>query len=133
MAKVTKVATLQPRVQMATIGTATTQGTLGWQSDRRASRHARGYGTAWDRLRKAILERDYHLCQCQHCLGGVIRVRPAHAVDHIISKAEWQITRSSTLEGCDNPSNLQAINEDCHTRKTAEDLRRVNRLRGGVL
>jgi hypothetical protein len=37
----------------------------GWQHERR-SRHARGYGAAWNKARAAALSRDKHLCQpCQ--------------------------------------------------------------------
>lgn len=75
----------------------------------RTSRHARGYGTAWDKLRKTILERDKHLCQ--PCLGQG-RFTAASQVDHIKPKAKG---------GTDDPDNLQAICGPCHDDKTARD------------
>lgn len=80
----------------------------GWH---RTSRHARGYGSAWDRLRLQILKRDTYLCQCPRCLGGELRVRPAHEVDHIRPRAQG---------GDDSPSNLRAVNRECHKRLTLE-------------
>lgn len=75
----------------------------------RKSRHERGYGTAWDKLRKAILARDTHLCQPCKAKG---RATAAQAVDHIKPKANG---------GTDDPSNLQAICNECHDAKTAKD------------
>jgi len=80
--------------------------TMAWS---RTSRHERGYGTAWDKLRKRVLDRDRHLCQ--PCLREG-RVHAATHVDHIVSKAAG---------GTDDESNLQAINVDCHQAKTAQD------------
>ena len=78
----------------------------GWQHDR-PSRHARGYGSDWVRLRKQVLSRDRHLCQ--PCIKAG---RPALAteVDHICAKAEG---------GTDDMANLQAICSPCHKAKTA--------------
>ena len=73
----------------------------------RTSRHSRGYGTAWDKLRKFILQRDKHLCQA--CLP---RPTPANHVDHIRPKAKG---------GTDEPSNLQALCKPCHDAKTLRD------------
>lgn len=74
------------------------------------SRHERGYGSAWDRLRKVILRRDCGLCQCDECkrLG---RLLAASHVDHIKRKVDG---------GTDDPSNLRAVNAECHKRITAE-------------
>lgn len=72
----------------------------------KTSRHERGYGTAWDKLRKQIMRRDCGLCQVCKAHG---KLTPAVAVDHIKDKA---------LGGTDDPSNLQAICEPCHTAKT---------------
>jgi len=81
---------------------------VGWSKDvRRGSRHERGYGWAWTKLRKRILERDGGLCQ--PCLRED-RITLATAVDHIVSKSEG---------GTDDESNLQAICNDCHDAKTA--------------
>lgn len=86
---------------------------------RRGSRQSRGYGAAWDAIRPQIMRRDNGLCQCEECkrLG---RVRLAHAVDHRIGKAEWRRLHG-TLDGVDDPSNLRAINKDCHKAKTARE------------
>ncbi|KGD43391.1 putative phage endonuclease [Burkholderia pseudomallei] len=59
-----------------------------WKSDAvRGNRHARGYGTAWDKIRQRILRRDSGLCQ--PCLQAG-RVTVATAVDHVISKARGE-------------------------------------------
>jgi 5-methylcytosine-specific restriction protein A len=79
---------------------------------RRGSRHERGYGNAWDRLRERILTRDGGLCQpCQRA----DRVTAATEVDHVVNKADG---------GTDDDTNLQAICRDCHRAKTAEEARR---------
>lgn len=75
----------------------------------RKSRHERGYGKEWDRLRKRILERDKYLCQ--PCLRSG-RPTPADAVDHIKPKADG---------GTDDDGNLQAICDPCHADKTIRD------------
>ena len=73
------------------------------------SRHERGYGSAWDRLRKVILARDGHLCQVCMTKG---RTTPATHCDHILSKAQG---------GTDDLSNLRAICRPCHDRKSIEE------------
>lgn len=70
------------------------------------SRHERGYGTQWDKLRKRILIRDKYLCQV--CLKQGIPT-PAKQVDHIIPKAQL---------GTDDTDNLQSICIPCHKAKT---------------
>lgn len=77
--------------------------------DRTKSRHARGYGAAWTRLRAQILERDCYLCQVCAKAG---KVRAASAVDHIKPKADG---------GTDDPRNLQSICDPCHDAKTIID------------
>jgi 5-methylcytosine-specific restriction protein A len=77
----------------------------------RGSRHERGYGYAWDKLRARILKRDGYVCRCAEC-RELDRLRPAHDVDHIIQRADG---------GSDDPSNLQAINRECHRLKTARE------------
>jgi 5-methylcytosine-specific restriction protein A len=72
------------------------------------SRHERGYGTAWDKLRLTILKRDKYLCRCDECKKAY-RLREATQVDHRIPKAQG---------GTDDPNNLCAINAECHKRKT---------------
>ena len=81
----------------------------GWPNE---SRHKRGYGSAWDKIRLIVLKRDNGLCQCSKCQGGKIRVTPATEVDHIIPKAKG---------GTDRLDNLQAINKQCHKKKTARE------------
>lgn len=86
------------------------------------SRHERGYGTEWDKLRKRVLERDAHLCQCSYCKADG-RTTVATEVDHILPKAKG---------GTDAMSNLQAINKQCHVRKTAEDEHKRMSVRIGI-
>lgn len=80
-----------------------------WRSS--GSRHQRGYGTAWDKLRLVILQRDLYLCQCDQCRGGDLRMTAASHVDHIKPKAQG---------GTDDPSNLRAVSKDCHRRISME-------------
>ena len=84
----------------------------------RGTRHQRGYGSAWDALRKVVLQRDGGLCQYCRDEG---RVTVATMVDHTIPKAEG---------GTDDPSNLRSICAPCHTRKT--DREKNHRRRGGL-
>ncbi|MDO9235989.1 MAG: HNH endonuclease [Aquabacterium sp.] len=78
----------------------------------RGTRHERGYGSAWDKLRALILARDAGLCQ--PC-SKKDRVSLASAVDHRIPKAEG---------GTDEESNLQSICRACHLEKTAAEAKR---------
>ncbi len=73
------------------------------------SRHARGYGTAWDGLRKLILVRDNHVCQ-MHLAKGIIA--SGNHVDHKIPKAKG---------GTDDPDNLWTLCRPCHDEKTLAD------------
>jgi len=84
------------------------------------SRHARGYGTAWDKLRKLVLQRDHGLCQCDQCKGGEIRLTPAGEVHHIISKAIAK-RKGWTQAQIDSVDNLQAVAHDCHERINITD------------
>jgi 5-methylcytosine-specific restriction protein A len=88
---------------------------MAWSKE---SRHARGYGTRWDKLRLVILRRDKYLCQCPDCLGGAKRVRAASEVDHIVPKAEGKRLGWSE-DQIDAETNLRAVNSDCHKRLTA--------------
>ena len=72
----------------------------------RRSRHERGYGTAWDKLRIVILRRDKYLCQ--PCVRDGYTTT-AQEVDHIIPKAKG---------GTDDEDNLQSICTPCHKHKT---------------
>jgi hypothetical protein len=71
------------------------------------SRHQRGYGYAWEKLRAIVLRRDGGLCvPCKSV--GVFKV--GNSVDHIIPKSQG---------GDDSLENLQTICKACHTVKTA--------------
>lgn len=87
---------------------------MAWSKE---SRQARGYGAAWDRLRKTILQRDCGICQPCKKQG---RIHSANEVDHIVSKAKARAMGWTDAQ-MDHPSNLQAINHDCHKAKTAAD------------
>jgi 5-methylcytosine-specific restriction enzyme A len=76
---------------------------------KRKSRHERGYGTAWEKVRDEALKRDKRLCQ--PCLKNG-RVTSANAVDHIEPKAKG---------GTDDLANLQSICRSCHLDKTMTD------------
>lgn len=76
---------------------------------RRGTRHERGYGSAWVRLRERVLARDNGLCQPCATDG---RTTPAVAVDHIRAKAHG---------GTDDEANLQAICSACHRAKTQRE------------
>lgn len=86
----------------------------------RQSRHARGYGKAWEKLRARILARDKHLCQ--RCLPKGI-VTAANQVDHIVPKAKG---------GTDDEGNLQALCKPCHDAKTIEDAGGTARVEIGI-
>lgn len=73
------------------------------------TRHQQGYGTAWNKLRSVILQRDNYLCQA--CLKGG-RVVEGNHVDHITPKAKG---------GTDDPDNLQVLCKSCHQRKTIKE------------
>jgi 5-methylcytosine-specific restriction protein A len=76
--------------------------TPGAWKGQRGTTTERGYGWHWQQLRESILSRDCHLCQ-------VCKAADARHVDHITPKAKG---------GTDDPDNLQAICEACHTVKT---------------
>ncbi len=80
---------------------------------RRGSRHERGYGTAWDKLRARILKRDAGICQPCMAEGSV---RQGTHVDHVVPKAEG---------GSDDESNLQTICAERHRLKTAAEAARA--------
>lgn len=75
----------------------------------KGNRHKRGYGSAWEKLRKIILERDQHLCQ--DCLKVGVVTNGTH-VDHIKSKYQG---------GTDEYCNLQTLCADHHKHKTATE------------
>ncbi|MES0444966.1 MAG: HNH endonuclease signature motif containing protein [Desulfobacterales bacterium] len=84
--------------------------THGWRPDKeRGDRHKRGYGASWTKTRIRILKRDSYLCQ--PCLSND-RYAPGTQVDHIIPKAKG---------GSNDDDNLQAICNECHKTKTANE------------
>lgn len=80
-----------------------------WASNKGKTRHERGYGHQWDKIRKSILRRDSYLCQ--PCKRNN-RVTKADQVDHIRPKSQG---------GGDNADNLQSICYICHKLKTQEE------------
>lgn len=80
----------------------------GWKGNR-GTRQERGYGSEWQRIRKAIITRDMGLCQpCKR--KGI--VTPFTEVDHITPKAKG---------GTDDHDNLQCICTPCHKAKTTAE------------
>ena len=77
------------------------------------------YGAAWRKRRLFVLERDSYLCCCQHCKAEG-RTALATEVDHIVSRAKAKALGWSE-ERTEDPANLQAINAECHKRKTLEE------------
>jgi len=77
----------------------------------RGTRHERGYGAQWGKLRAMVMRRDGGICRCAQCqqTGAVVR---ADEVDHRVPKH---------LGGTDDPANLQAISRACHRAKTARE------------
>ena len=83
----------------------------GWITPGRGTTTQQGYGWAWQKLREQILKRDGYRCRCDDCAASGALL-PAHEVDHRIPKAQG---------GTDDPSNLCAINRECHARKSARE------------
>jgi 5-methylcytosine-specific restriction protein A len=91
----------RPGDQLPVPGSALKMG-KGWNHER--SRHERGYGSSWDRLRIRILKRDCGLCQ--PCLQrSPEQVTLATEVHHKLAKADG---------GTDDPDNLVSICHRCH-------------------
>lgn len=65
-------------------------------------------GSSWMRIIDRIMRRDNGLCQCSECKASG-RALIAHQVDHIVELADG---------GSNADANLQAINAECHVRKT---------------
>jgi 5-methylcytosine-specific restriction protein A len=65
------------------------------------------------------MRRDKGLCQCDDCKRKAYPL-PAHEVDHIVSKKKAE-AMGWTKQQINADSNLQAINRDCHKKKTAEE------------
>jgi 5-methylcytosine-specific restriction protein A len=84
---------------------------MAWSTE---SRHTRGYGAAWVRLRETIIQRDFGLCQACKREGRLNPYRKGQgfAVDHIVPKAAG---------GTDEPGNLELKCGPCHSAKTERE------------
>ena len=92
-------------LKQATLAAKTISKPAQYQS---ANATERTRGRVWRRLREIVLKRDGYLCQCAECRRtGTMKL--AHEVDHITPLANG---------GTDSLDNLQAINRDCHKRKS---------------
>ena len=87
-----------------------------WQHDK--SSHERGYGHAWRKLRRKLLD-DEPLCRLCKQAG---RVAAATSVDHIKPKMAG---------GGDQITNLQPLCEECHQRKSSREGRTGRGYGGG--
>ncbi len=76
----------------------------------KTSRHRRGYGWSWEKLRGMVLAGEPLCRQC----NAFDLIVPAVTVDHIIPKA-WG--------GTDEMENLQPLCKRCHEDKTAREVR----------
>lgn len=74
----------------------------------RGSRHQRGYGSAWDRIRKAVIA-SHPLCNPCIAAGRYVA---ATQVDHIKPKDDG---------GSDDWDNLQPICDECHAIKSSAE------------
>lgn len=92
------------------------------------TRHERGYGAAWVRLRTRVLQRDCALCQVCRKAG---RVTIATQVDHIVSKAN-AARMKWTAEQIDTESNCQSICDACHLIKTEAEQGKTKRATIGL-
>lgn len=81
--------------------------------DHRTSSSARGYGSEWERVRRAFLAKHKWCTICDE--AGVRKL--ATDVDHIVPRVKG---------GTDDASNLQALCHEHHSRKTAS----IDRLGG---
>ena len=84
---------------------------MAWSTE---SRHTRGYGSTWTKLRETIIKRDFGLCQACKREGRLNPYRKGQgfAVDHIIAKAAG---------GTDEPGNLELKCGPCHLAKTERE------------
>lgn len=107
-----RLKSLPPRLAVLPPRFDSTKKATSWTTEGRASRHERGYGKEWDRLRKQILRRDGGLCLT--CLREGATTA-AYAVDHVIPKAEG---------GTDDETNLASICRPHHQAKSAAEAKR---------
>lgn len=93
---------------------------MAWSKE---SRHSRGYGAEWDKIRKAVIKRDCGMCQECKRQG---RVTMGREVDHITNKAKAK-AMGWTDDQIDALTNLQLLCSPCHKAKTAKDEGRTYR------
>lgn len=93
---------------------------MAWSKE---SRHSRGYGNQWEKVRAEVLARDMGMCQVCKSEG---RVTAGREVDHITPKAKAE-KLDWTQKQMDAPSNLQCICKPCHDEKTATENGRTYR------
>jgi 5-methylcytosine-specific restriction protein A len=82
---------------------------MAWSTE---SRHDRGYGTRWNKIRKQVLARDCGMCQCSDCAG---RKKVATHVHHKVSKASAK-QRGWPEHLIDDVANLVSLSEECHDK-----------------
>jgi len=76
----------------------------------RLSPYRRGYGGAWQKIRRQVIARDAAVCQsCGHVCGKPKEIQ----VDHIKAKRHG---------GTDDMSNLQVLCAGCHGHKTRQEV-----------
>jgi 5-methylcytosine-specific restriction protein A len=80
---------------------------------KRETSSQRGYGYRWQQMSKGFL-RAHPLCVCPECQEGKVRLLAATVVDHIIPH------RGDMALFWDR-NNWQAMNKQCHDRKTATE------------
>lgn len=87
---------------------------MAWSKE---SRHSRGYGADWDKVRLVVIKRDKGMCQeCKR--NG--RVTAGREVDHVVSKAK-AARLGWNQKQIDDPSNLELKCHLCHKIKTAAE------------
>lgn len=83
----------------------------------KVSRHERGLGSAWDKLRLIVLQRDNGLCQCDQCKDGLVLANEVH---HIVGRESGK-RKGWTQSQIDAMSNLMSVSHDCHKRLDAAE------------
>lgn len=93
---------------------------MAWSKE---SRQSRGYDSAWEKIRKVVIERDMGMCQECKRQG---RVTAGRDVDHKVSKAKaaqmgW---REDQIESI---ANMEYLCVPCHKAKSAAETGRTYR------
>lgn len=77
----------------------------------------RGYGYAWEKQKKLVMQRDMGLCQPCKRAG---RFGPAEEVDHIVPKSQ-HASQAFDPSGADRLENLESTCKPCHKAKTKSE------------